>query len=260
MIKICNKCGVEKYIELFFKDKTKKDGYRNQCKECEKIRYSKYNSDNIDKIKKYREDNKHELYLYNKEYYQLNKSKLNESSKKYYQNNKSNLLQIYKDYYRDNKESKIDYQKLYYKENSEQIKSYQIQYRKENKKKISEKLTKYVKERKSKDPLFHLLINIRGLLGISIRNSGFIKSAKTISIIGCSISELKTHLESKFEPWMTWENYGKYNGEFNYGWDIDHIIPISSSKTEDDLVNLNHYTNLQPLCSKINRYIKKDNI
>jgi hypothetical protein len=56
---------------------------------------------------------------------------------------------------------------------------------------------------------------------------------------------------------MTWDNYGLYNGELNYGWDVDHIIPLSSVKTEEELIKLNHYTNLQPLCSKINRYIKR---
>lgn len=57
---------------------------------------------------------------------------------------------------------------------------------------------------------------------------------------------------------MDFNNYGLYNGEFNYGWDLDHIIPISSAKTEDDLIKLNHYTNFQPLCSKINREIKRN--
>jgi hypothetical protein len=57
---------------------------------------------------------------------------------------------------------------------------------------------------------------------------------------------------------MNWENYGKYNGELNYGWDIDHIIPISFAKTEEDVLRLNHYSNLQPLCSYINRFIKRD--
>jgi len=57
---------------------------------------------------------------------------------------------------------------------------------------------------------------------------------------------------------MTWENRGLYNGELNYGWDIDHIIPIASAKTEEDIIKLNHYKNLQPLCSHINRDIKKD--
>ena len=59
---------------------------------------------------------------------------------------------------------------------------------------------------------------------------------------------------------MTWENYGRYNGEFGYGWDIDHIVPISSIKNELDILELNNYKNLQPLCSKINRDIKRNNI
>ena len=63
-----------------------------------------------------------------------------------------------------------------------------------------------------------------------------------------------------FEPWMNWENKGLYNGKLNYGWDIDHKIPVSSATTEEELVKLNHYTNLQPLCSKINRDIKKNKI
>jgi 5-methylcytosine-specific restriction endonuclease McrA len=46
----------------------------------------------------------------------------------------------------------------------------------------------------------------------------------------------------------------------NYGWDIDHIIPISSAGSEENIIKLNHYTNLQPLCSKINRDIKKDKL
>ena len=66
------------------------------------------------------------------------------------------------------------------------------------------------------------------------------------------------YLESKFEHWMNWENRGKYTGEFNIGWDIDHITPLSTAKTEEDILRLNHYTNLQPLCSKINRDIKRD--
>ena len=68
---------------------------------------------------------------------------------------------------------------------------------------------------------------------------------------------MQKNLESKFEPWMTWDNRGLYNGKFNYGWDIDHIIPLCSAKTEEELLKLLHYTNCQPLCSKINRDIKK---
>ena len=59
---------------------------------------------------------------------------------------------------------------------------------------------------------------------------------------------------------MNWDNHGKYNGEFCYGWDIDHIVPISSAKDKEDVIRLNHHTNLQPLCSKMNRDVKKNKI
>ena len=59
---------------------------------------------------------------------------------------------------------------------------------------------------------------------------------------------------------MNWGNKGLYNGKLNYGWDIDHRIPLSLAKTEEDVIRLNHYTNLQPLCSKINRDIKRNSI
>ena len=60
---------------------------------------------------------------------------------------------------------------------------------------------------------------------------------------------------------MNWGNYGLYeNNKINYGWDIDHKIPISSAKTEEDVIKLNHYSNLQPLCSRINMCIKRDRL
>ena len=83
---------------------------------------------------------------------------------------------------------------------------------------------------------------------------------KTIEILGCSYEDFRIYIESKFECWMTWENHGIYNGELNYGWDIDHIIPLSSVETEEDIIRLNHYTNLQPLCSYTNRYIKRNRL
>jgi hypothetical protein len=61
---------------------------------------------------------------------------------------------------------------------------------------------------------------------------------------------------------MNWNNRGNWNGqpkEINVAWDIDHIIPLSTAKTEEEILKLNHYTNLQPLCSYTNRYIKSGN-
>ena len=116
----------------------------------------------------------------------------------------------------------------------------------------------YEKNRRMNDPLFRLSKNIRSMISIRIKRVK--KTNSTIQILGCSIAELKVHLENKFESWMTWDNYGLYNGEPNYGWDIDHIIPVTSAQTNDILYKLNHYTNLQPLCSYYNRYIKSDTV
>lgn len=47
---------------------------------------------------------------------------------------------------------------------------------------------------------------------------------------------------------------------FNERWDLDHIVPKSTAKTIEDVIKLNHYTNFQPLCSHINRDIKKNRL
>ena len=82
------------------------------------------------------------------------------------------------------------------------------------------------------------------------------KSIKTEDILGLTFEGFKLYLESRFEHWMSWDNYGKYNGELNYGWDIDHIVPLNSAKSEEEILKLNHFSNLQPLCSYTNRHIK----
>jgi hypothetical protein len=112
-----------------------------------------------------------------------------------------------------------------------------------------------IKKRKSNDPLFKLTCRLRVITSKVLSGK---KTKKTKEILGCEFEYFKNYLESKFEPWMTWDNYGKYNGFEKYGWDIDHIIPISSANSEETLIKLCYYTNLQPLCSKINRDIKRN--
>lgn len=52
---------------------------------------------------------------------------------------------------------------------------------------------------------------------------------------------------------MNYQNYGKYNGNYGFGWDIDHVVEMKTAETEEDVIRLNHYTNLRPLDSRINR-------
>ncbi len=68
---------------------------------------------------------------------------------------------------------------------------------------------------------------------------GINKKSNTEDLIGANWETVKIHLESQFTEGMTWENAGK--------WHIDHKIPASRARTEEELYKLFHYTNLQPL-------------
>jgi len=192
--------------------------------------------------------------------------KRKEYFKNYYENNKESLLKKSKEnpnkksnnkkYHLKNKEGNNERSKKWNTDNKEYKKELDKIYYQENKKSINSSRNEYQKERKKSDKLFNLKCVVRSLISNSLNRNGYSKSSKTFEILGCSFEEFKLHIESKFESWMTWDNYGLYNGDLNYGWDIDHIIPISSAKDEDEILRLNSYTNLQPLCSKINRDIK----
>jgi hypothetical protein len=165
--------------------------------------------------------------------------------------------EIDKQYRENNRELETKRIKVWRKNNPEKVKNTYLKHRKENlerlKKEALEKQKKY-----RKDPSYKLKESIRNNIRKSMIRGGINKKTRTTQILGCSFDEFKKYIESKFEPWMTWNNRGLYNGELNYGWDLDHIIPISSAKTEEGIIKLNHYTNFQPLCSHINRDIKKN--
>lgn len=97
------------------------------------------------------------------------------------------------------------------------------------------------KKRYKNDIQRKISLCLRSRLNKALKNN--VKSMSTISLLGCSINQLRRYLESKFQPGMNWNNYGIK------GWHIDHIKPLSSfnlSKKEE-LQAACHYTNLQPL-------------
>ncbi len=233
-MKKCNRCNIEQELKLFCNDKSSKDGHKSICKACNRS----YRIKNKDRDKEYRLLNKDKRREYNKN---RDKKAISKAKAIYYELNRDEIINKRKSHYNKNRDRKIEYQKQYQQNNKE-------------------KRNKYLSERRESDPLFRLITNIRNLINNSFYEMNYSKISRTQDIIGCSFEELKNHLEFKWESWMNWENRGLYNGELNFGWDIDHITPLSFAKTEEELVLLNHYTNLQPLCSKINRDIKRNNI
>jgi len=217
------------------------------------------------------EEQKAKKKITDKAYRDRNKAKIKERDKLYYENNKEKIKLANKEYAEKNKETKKAYKekwvsenkdriKKYYEDNKTELKSKRKTYIERNRDKIREYDRNYRKRKMVEDPLYRLKAHLRILINKSLRAKQYVKNSKTIEILGCSYEEFKQHIESLWQPWMNWGNKGLYNGQPNYGWDIDHITPLSTGMTKEELIKLNHYTNLQPLCSYINRDVKRDNI
>ena len=141
------------------------------------------------------------------------------------------------------KRKRAEYNKKWREDNKEKIAERGKKYREDNKEKIAERGKKYhqevIKERRNNDSLFKMKYSLRHRTGQAFKNKGYKKNSKTEKMLGISYEKVKKHIGRQFQKGMTWSNHGE--------WHIDHIIPLSSAKTEAELLKLCHYRNLQPL-------------
>lgn len=251
--KTCTSCNKKKDINDFYKNIHTKNGLVSCCKLCLNIKNKKYREANKKKIKerraKYYKKNKDRLKKCSKiykdknkdktiEYLKKNEERIKERRVKYYKKNKEKIKKCSKNYSKQNEE-KI---KKYYKKNKDKTK----EYLKKNKDKISKRYAKYKKNRKISDPLFKFTDILRSRTYKAFKIKNWKKTSKTSEMLGCNPETAFSHIESQFIEGMSWENHGLY------GWHIDHIVPLSSAKNEEELMKLCHYTNLQPLWAKDN--------
>jgi hypothetical protein len=175
------------------------------------------------------------------EYKKLNEDKIKEQTKKYNKKrtdkkrewahqNKEKVTESRKKWLENNKESRLIYLQKYNKEYYEKNKEYRSEYSRQK-----------AREYRRYKPLYRIKNNLRKRIGRFLKN----KSVSTEKLLGITYDEFIVYLENKFTEGMTLEKVGK---EIH----IDHITPLSSAKTEEDLIKLCHYTNLQPLWAKDN--------
>lgn len=226
--KKCFRCEIVKDIDGFqFREENNK--YRNECKECQKKYKKGWDVKNIS-------HKKNEF----KKWWNENKEGKNLERRKYKEPEiKKKCLYCKKEFTTPRKTPYAKYcsrnckTKWLYHNNED--------YRKKDKERFM--------KRYNNDELFYLKVRCRSRIYEIFRNNKIQKNKSTEELIGCTYEELKIHIEKQFKNGMNWKNKGK--------WHIDHIKPLSLAKTEEEIIKLCHYTNLQPLWEEDN--IKKSN-
>ncbi len=183
-------------------------------------------------------------------YYQDHIEERREYSKNYYKENKLNP---------DAKDKKSAYDKQHYLLNAEKKKAQTGKYAKENNIKINNNK----KRRRQTDVTYKLKYYFSNRIRKVLKSVG--RKKDQIKYLVYSFTELKNYIESLFEWWMTWENWGVYNKKTwndndpsTWTWNIDHIIPQSklpfSSTKDENFKKCWALENLRPLSAKENIY------
>ncbi len=223
--KVCSKCKKELDLIKFSKDKTKKDGYRPNCKTCKSETDSIYRKNNLEKIKKI-----------NNEYAKEHKEEANKRAKKWYIENKDYAIKYRRKHYNENKEQYKINRKAWNLDHPEFLKTY---------------FKDYHTIRKSKDPNYTIRCSLRTrFTSALVIGNEFNKYFEFLS--GCKMDYMRKWLEINFEDGFTWENHGKV-------WHIDHIIPVSfyDLTNEENLLKCFNWSNVRP-CT-VNENLKKSN-
>jgi hypothetical protein len=218
--KLCNCCKILKTVDNFHKNKSKKDGLQEHCKDCRKLK----SKENQEKRKNYR-----------KEWYQKNIDKIKSMENLRYHSNKDDINQKRKELYRidESVRGKIrEQQKKYYENNKDLFSKSAKLWVENNRDKRNEISRKHYNQYKT-------LMICRRLIKRTIKYLGTEKELKTIELLGYSPLQLKENIESKFREGMDWQNYGE--------WHIDHIKPISAFDKSEHPSVINSLDNLQPL-------------
>lgn len=254
-MKKCGKCQIIKEDFDFFKSALEKSG--GICRPCNAENARIYKAKNIDKVKVYTK-------TYSVNYYKENIDKILENKKEYYEENKEEILQERKDFYQKIRDKKLLYNKSYYQENKETIIIQNKNYALNNIENVRKYRNTYFKNLRKASINFRIRTSISANINIFLKSNNSSKAKKsTLKYLTYTIDELKAHLESLFESWMTWDNYGKYetdiwddNDQSTWKWQIDHIIPHSTFKytsmEDDEFKQCWSFDNLRPYSAKQN--------
>lgn len=214
-VKRCPKCGDVKPVGEFSRDRTTADGLCTGCKSCKRQQRAQLMCVRGDEIRKKDRD---------------------------YKRANQHLVKRRRD---ANLEKFRKYQRDYLRANPDKRAEYRRSHRERHGDKVDQQVRAWQKMRRRTDPVFRMSCAVRHRIWEFMRVRSFTKSSKTLEMLGCSWDEFAMHMQSLFAEGMTLGNYGE--------WHIDHIMPLASAVSVDDVIRLSHYKNLQPLWAADNR-------
>ena len=239
--KTCTKCKTEKPKTAFSKHKSMPDGLQCQCKQCN-------SEDTKKRVKGPRTE--------------LSCSECEKAVQWPYR-------KVCSAECRETRDHRVarETERLKYEADPEKHRAASRQWAKDNPAKVLEKKRNWRETNREKDRAgrrrrhdarwntdtqYRLAMQLRTRLRRAVEGSW--KSGSAVADLGCSIAELKLHLERQFDANMTWENYGTY-------WHIDHVLPLAHFDLTDreQFLRAVHWSNLQPLYWRDN-LVKKDRI
>lgn len=219
MVKRCPRCGTEKPTSAFGKDRTRADGLCSGCRDCKREQLARRKAMRGDELRKKDRD------------YKRGNPEVNRRRREARQANLDGARRYQREYLLANPDKRIAYRKSNReRQGAERLLEYHRAWKR--------------KQRES-NPVYRLACAARCRIGQFMRYRGFTKSLRTLEMIGCSWPAFAQHIEAKFSPGMTFENYGE--------WHLDHIVPLASATNDADVIRLCHYSNLQPLWAAENR-------
>lgn len=257
--KTCTKCQTKKKTEEFSRRTKSKDGFSVWCRPCVATYNQERKKDPIksaaDKKKRaeWCQENKAEISVKSAIKYAENPDKFRARNKKWSDANKDKYNEIIRKWGVANKEKRAQYTATYRVRHPDRVNEYRVRtksnfsanqkiYRQKNKVGANIYSSAYRINKRLVDPLFVMIERVRARIRNALR--GGAKSKRTLEILGCEWDFFMIHIEKQFYKGMNWENRSE--------WHLDHIIPLATAKTDDDVIRLNHFTNMRPLWASEN--------
>lgn len=188
--------------------------------------------------------------LANRLSYQRNREKRSKATLDYYYKNRDKCLADTRQYYSENKEKHLTTVRSYQKKNKSKCIANAKKWYSNNK----EKAHTCERIRFENNLQYKLVKTQRSRVSTALKSQKAIKNQTTLTLLGCTLNELKKHLESLWLPGMSWENYS------HKGWHVDHIKPCNTFDLTDPVQQKEcfHYSNLRPLWAVDNLSRPKD--